>query len=507
MSQFTEADSSVNRLNAAVTAFEKVLTQPEGTVVEMPIGAAQPSLAERLKRAVDAVTVKPAQAAAQATASAQQAQAAQQSAAQSAADAANSAAATGYVDAPFPDVWAPLSDDLRLLAGSAPADTITVAGTSYPLPTKSMTFTRSTTATYIDKSGVLKTAAINEPRFEREGLLMEGQSTNYILNSDDPSKWENGTQLTKTVLAIDGQSQSVTGKFVVNSETTVSSMVRSTAINVAVGDTVTTSGRAKCSYGLIRVLFRIDTVTAALAYIDPNNPSYDNKSGPITITTQAIQDGYVYFTATLTAATAGNCDSYISANKAGSDAVIPVGAEYYLQMPQTEKNPVATSYIPTGAAAVTRAADNVILQASGNCGLRLTSDLIQRSVSFELTVNSCGLTSGTLDVLETYGAAYDKILRLSIAGSYALATYRSGTLTAISGSYPFYRKTVAHTLDGNAVAIYFDGKSNRRDAAPYSPTAAAQYLKISSNSAVVYHIRNLRIWHSVLSDIQIKGLR
>ncbi len=73
MSQFTEADSSVNRLNAAVTAFEKVLTEPEGTVVEMPIGAAQPSLAERLKRAVDAVTVKPAQAAAQASAAAQQA--------------------------------------------------------------------------------------------------------------------------------------------------------------------------------------------------------------------------------------------------------------------------------------------------------------------------------------------------------------------------------------------------------------------------------------------------
>ncbi|MFG0647503.1 phage head spike fiber domain-containing protein [Leclercia adecarboxylata] len=412
-----------------------------------------------------------------------------------------------YEEAPFPDVWLPLNDDMRLLAGSAPYDRLTISGQVLELPTKSATFTRSTIATYIDKSGVLKTAAMNEPRFEREGLLMEGQSTNYILNSDDPSKWENGTQLTKTVLAIDGQSQSVTGKFVVNSETTVSSMVRSTAINVAVGDTVTTSGRAKCSYGLIRVLFRIDTVTAALAYIDPNNPSYDNKSGPITITTQAIQDGYVYFTATLTAATAGNCDSYISANKAGSDAVIPVGAEYYLQMPQTEKNPVATSYIPTGAAAVTRAADNVILQASGNCGLRLTSDLIQRSVSFELTVNSCGLTSGTLDVLETYGAAYDKILRLSIAGSYALATYRSGTLTAISGSYPFYRKTVAHTLDGNAVAIYFDGKSNRRDAAPYSPTAAAQYLKISSNSAVVYHIRNLRIWHRVLTPNQINGLR
>ena len=184
MSQFTEADSSVNRLNAAVTAFEKVLTQPEGTVVEMPIGAAQPSLAERLKRAIDAVTIKPAQAATQATTAAQQAQAAQQAAAQSAADAANSAAATGYVDAPFPDVWAPLNDDLRLLAGIAPADTITVAGTSYPLPTKSMTFSRSTTGTYIDKAGVMQTAEIDEPRFLKQGLLIEAGATNLYTYSE-----------------------------------------------------------------------------------------------------------------------------------------------------------------------------------------------------------------------------------------------------------------------------------------------------------------------------------
>ncbi len=436
MSQFTEADSSVNRLNTAVTAFEKVLTEPEGTVVEMPIGAAQPSLAERLKRAIDAVTVKPAQAAAQASAAAQQAQAAQQSAAQSAADAANSAAATGYVDAPFPDVWAPLSDDLRLLAGFAPPD-------------KSMTFTRSTIATYIDKSGVLKTAAANEPRFEREGLLMEGQSTNYILNSEDPTKWATSAAITKTVLANDGTSQAVTMKGVVNANTTFPSLVTSSPVSLAVGETLTVSCRAKGTYGYLRLSFGIDGASASATLVDAITGIALTPPVGVTITSTPGSDGYATISATITAATAGNYTGTIAAQKLSADSTIPLNAEYYVQMPQVEKNPVATSYIPTGAAAVTRAADGVTLQASGNCGLRLTSDLIQRSVSFELTVNSCGLTSGTLDVLETYGAAYDKILRLSIAGSYALATYRSGTLTAISGAYPFYRKTVAHTLDGN----------------------------------------------------------
>jgi len=94
------------------------------------------------------------------------------SAAQSAAEAASSAAATGYVAPPFPDVWAPLSDDLKMISG-------------YPVNTKLLSFTRASTATYIDKSGVLQTAAINEARFEKQGLLIEGPGTNYIAPSNN----------------------------------------------------------------------------------------------------------------------------------------------------------------------------------------------------------------------------------------------------------------------------------------------------------------------------------
>lgn len=46
---------------------------------------------------------------------------------------------------------------------------------------KQVNFSRASTATYINKSGELKTAEINEPRFECDGLLIEGQRTNYML--------------------------------------------------------------------------------------------------------------------------------------------------------------------------------------------------------------------------------------------------------------------------------------------------------------------------------------
>lgn len=46
-----------------------------------------------------------------------------------------------------------------------------------------LTWARATNATYIDRYGVLQTAAIDEPREEVDGWLIEGPSTNLFLNS------------------------------------------------------------------------------------------------------------------------------------------------------------------------------------------------------------------------------------------------------------------------------------------------------------------------------------
>ncbi len=503
MSQFTEADSSVNRLNAAVTAFEKVLTQPEGTVVEMPTGAAQPSLAERLKRAIDAVTVKPAQAAAQATSSAQQAQSAQQSAAQSAADAANSAAATGYVAPPFPDVWAPLSDDLRLLAGIAPADTITVAGTSYPLPTKSMTFGRSTTATYIDKSGVLKTAAINEPRFEREGLLMEGQSTNYVLNSDDPTQWQSNSTLTKASI-VDGTTQAITYTGTVNAATSANHQATvSSNISVNAGDTVTISARAKASSDIVRFRFTLDGTDIANIFFNAITGEFISATAGLTYTSTLGSDGYAYLSATYTAPSAGVVTAGVWLR---GNANLAIGTVIYIQTLQVEKNAVATSYIPTGSTAVTRAGDSISLQPSGNIGYRTIGDQFSRTIAFEIAINKFAVpTVGYAEIVRALGANNDIILRAVTA---TINSYIGGSGPSIAVTYPFASKVYAQTIEASNVnTIYFDGKSNSRTLPPTTPGSMPTVLNFLTNNNLVYHIRNFRIWHRLLSEIQIRGLR
>lgn len=48
-------------------------------------------------------------------------------------------------------------------------------------------FTRAGNATYWDIYGNLQTAAVNELRIEKDGALIEGASTNYLLNYDSPA--------------------------------------------------------------------------------------------------------------------------------------------------------------------------------------------------------------------------------------------------------------------------------------------------------------------------------
>ena len=60
-----------------------------------------------------------------------------------------------------------------------------------------ITFTRASSATYLDSDGILKTASTNEPRIEydsdgnRLGLLVEEARTNLVTYSEDFSQWVN----------------------------------------------------------------------------------------------------------------------------------------------------------------------------------------------------------------------------------------------------------------------------------------------------------------------------
>lgn len=101
---------------------------------------------------------------------------------------------------PLPDVWIPFNDSLDMITGFSPSyKKIVIGDDEITMPgDKIVKFKRASTATYINKSGQLKLAEVDEPRFERDGLLIEGQRTNYLRNSNKPDSWTVHSALNKT---------------------------------------------------------------------------------------------------------------------------------------------------------------------------------------------------------------------------------------------------------------------------------------------------------------------
>ncbi|WP_312292811.1 phage head spike fiber domain-containing protein [Atlantibacter hermannii] len=519
MSQFSVGDSAVNRLTAATDSFEKVLTEPEGVLVQMPIGPPQPSLAERLKRAVDAVTLEPAESAAQAAISAQKAALAEEQARQSAAEAAGSAAATGYVAPPFPDVWAPLSDDLKMIAG-------------YPVNTKLISFGRASTATYIDKSGALQTAAINEPRFEKEGLLIEGQSTNYFRYSSDPSQWKN-TGSTASALNVsvinDGNTKAPTGMFTLTADSSVLTLIghTGTPIQVAVGDVVSASCRVKIpSTCRVRVRYGNSQGYVTGIYYDSVGNRIGTEEKTINNSVVLGSDGYLTIKSSyiVESADANFFVSFLVYDANNVNNNIAAGAVFYLQMPQSELCAQCTSFIPTSASVTTRAADDCFAQRSGNDNY-FGPVTIAAEVHCNGQTATDGVTSSRRGILAAYPTTTEFIVMMvdsttATLGKYAFA-YGSATFN-YSGNRiddgQIHTVCSRSTTSQNQSCV--DGTQLTSPTSVSRPTPGTtssvnQLFYIGRGAGATAsgsrmlngHIRNLRIWHRALSDIQMKGIR
>lgn len=432
------------------------------------------------------------------------------SAAQSAAEAASSAAATGYVAPPFPDVWAPLSDDLKMISG-------------YPVNTKLLSFTRASTATYIDKSGVLQTAAINEARFEKQGLLIEGSSTNLYLNSDNPANWAT-SGVTKTQQA-DGTTQAVTGVLTVTADISELSMIANSAsVSLAVGGTASISCRTKATNGRLRV-----RVANGAGFI--TDCTLDYISGTVTPFTGVTvnksvldSDGYYTFSCTFTASTADSYFFQLRALPRVGQTVVPAGTEIRLQMPQLETGPLSTSYIPTLSSAVTRAADDCSAQRSGNDNY-FGPITIAAEVHCNGQTATDGATSSRRGILAAYPTTTEFIVMMvdsttTTLGKYAFA-YGSATFNYSDNRIDdgqvhtvCSRSTISQNQSCVDGALLTSPTSVSRPT-PGTTSSVNQLFYIGRGAGATAsgsrmlngHIRNLRIWHRALSDIQMKGIR
>ena len=232
----------------------------------------------------------------------------------------------------------------------------------------SVTFTRATTATYIDRYGVLQYSAIDEPRFEKEGLLIEGGSTNFFnySNHNSHSNWTKGggfinTTIDSGVNNPDGTS----GAVKVTSSDSVFANYRDIHMSQVIlasyniGDVITIRSHIKKgSNGRFRFRFFDDGGYVCGVIVEVESFTILARDAEITTCTieeDILNDGWCVITATFTASL--GVGTNIRVITQFSNSVLANSDYMYLDNMQVEVLPFATSYIPTTNSAVTRASE------------------------------------------------------------------------------------------------------------------------------------------------------
>ncbi|HDV1134800.1 TPA: prophage tail fiber N-terminal domain-containing protein, partial [Escherichia coli] len=289
-----------------------------------------------------------------------------------------------YVLQPLPDVWIPFNDSLDMITGYSPGYKKVKIGDNVVqvASDKQVNFSRASTATYINKSGELKTAEINEPRFECDGLLIEGQRTNYMLNSESPASWGKSSNMDVPETGTDSFGFTY-GKFVCNdslvgqtSAINMASIAATKSVDVS-GDNkyVTTSCRFKTERQ-VRLRIRFDkydgsaTTFLGDAYIDTQTLEINMTGGAAgRITARVRKDkttGWIFAEATIQAIDGElKIGSQIQYSPEQGGATVS-GDYIYLATPQVENGPCVSSFIISGGSATTRASDLVSIPTRNN---------------------------------------------------------------------------------------------------------------------------------------------
>lgn len=388
-------------------------------------------------------------------------------------------------EVPFPDVWIPFNDSLQMLAGFGDYDRLYIGDKYFELPTRSVNFERATTATYIDKSGVLRTAAINEPRFEKQGLLIEGQSTNLITNSSN-----------------------VGSNY--NSNLTITSNSDGTKTVSNNANSQNTSGLAARRMLIIQAQVEPNTTYTFSALCSGKHllSAYGSGVGEVKNAVGGSEFGLGFASFTFTSSPVGGALSVefyggTTANQLDFTPFIFVGY-------QLETLPFASSYIPTNGTAVTRGADKCWIGMENNYVPALNTRAI--SMHFDTVIPPTVELWPALLCLTTKVPKEQVIY--SSKSQMVLMDFRTTSSTSTS--------TVAANCAGGGFilacnrqdesVISVDGLINKngRFATDLAALPSRVYIGMnpeSTNLALFGHIRNLRIWHQALSDLQIKRLK
>lgn len=391
------------------------------------------------------------------------------------------------------------------ISGSAPS--LNLDFTSGVLDSR-ITFTRASTATYFDSTGTMQSASNNVPRFDYEpvsrqmrGLLIEEARTNLLIQSGNIANaaWVGGVRTANASTAPDGTNSAT--RYAEGSGSGNSFQMPS--IVWAATTTYTQSVFAKPSdQGTKRYLSVLFDTAAFGAYY---GAIFDVAVGTITFTTAgasatiaAVGNGWYRCTATLATTTGatiaaqwrvGTSTTDIFQNTVGDST-----SGFFIWGAQLEAGAFPTSYIPTTAAAVTRAAEIAVMTA--------VPGIINQLGTMAMEVMMPQLCNTPKVFASIYGTGRTSI-NVQASNNLAMFDTGSGLNTAIGAQPVGYNFKAAFAYQNGSQRSSVNGGAITSFAASGMSTPTPNVAIMSDGSGGFQpngYIRRFRYWPRMLSD-------
>jgi len=347
------------------------------------------------------------------------------------------------------------------------------------LTSRGLTFSRSTSGTFINASGLVATATAGNPRFEYDttgnprGLLIEGASTN-LLNWSESFASSGGTNnnwadssISRTTLQADPAGGTTAIRF------TASAGNATVISSAAIG----TSAQRTFSIWLRRV-----TGTGNIQFTTNNGTTW---------TTQAITSSWVRYTFTATTAAQRVGIRIVTS----ADAIEMWGA-------MLEAGSGSSSYIPSGASQGSRAADDCEILDLTTMGFNASAGTIYTDVGVRLNTGSqrnytfLPASGGNNQIFEGSGIA----LNVYSSGSFA-AQIGTTLVSAQKVAAAYALNDFAASAAGGAVATGTPG------ALPTSLTKLTIGGSVINAAAYMNGcIRVFKYWPTRLPNAQLQAL-
>jgi hypothetical protein len=367
-----------------------------------------------------------------------------------------------------------------------------------------VSFSRATTATYVGADGLIKTAAINEPRFDHSpstgeslGLLIEEARTNIIVSSQsfNSGGWnQDGISLTASAgTAPDGTN-------------TATSIVQGTANNrtyhfdnSGVTGSKVFSIFAKANAGTSLEIRSIGSMSpSATATV---NLSSGTVSGFTGATIEKYPNGWYRVLLPVSVSTASGSSTYWTIFGPASSVLI-WGA-------QLEAGAFPTSYIPTVAATVTRSAD--VAQMTGtnfSSWYNQNEGTVFCDFSPERTSNATRWAAQFGSTTTTGPNAFI-IGKIGASSLYAETRVSSAGQYSVSQAMTSSRGKIAYAVANGSHRAAFDGTlatSGTGTFAALSDTILHIGKNVAGTEILCGTITRLVYWPKRLADAQIQNL-